>query len=107
MIEYSTPKIVANPAEQDVQLTREQLWQAMVWKARFPTLFVAPIKECKILEEFGDGLLRELVHEDKVGREIIQERIFFEPMNQVTFLRLKGGVQGGSSTTSRPTMTVS
>lgn len=94
MIEYSTPKILANPVDQDVQLTREQLWQAMLWKARYPTLFVAPIKQCTVLEEFDDGLLRELVHQDSVGTDIIHERIFLEPMSRVTFLRLKGGVQG-------------
>jgi len=94
MIEYSTPKIPANSPEQDVQLSRQQLWQAMVWKARYPTLFVAPIKECTVLEEFEDGLLRELVHQDKVGTELIQERIFLRPMTRVTFLRLSGSVHG-------------
>ena len=94
MIEYSTPKIVANPAGSDVQLTREQLWQSLMWKVEYPTLFVPPIKDCTVLQTFDDGILREILHRDSVGEELIQERIFIEPMHTITFLRMNGTVYG-------------
>lgn len=94
MIQHSTPKIVANPPGEGIHLTREQLWQAMLWKARYPTLFVAPITAAEVLEEYSDGLLREIIHSDSKGTEVIQERIFFAPMELVTFLRLTGKVHG-------------
>ena len=94
MIEYSTPKIAANPAGIDVQLTREQLWQSLMWKVEYPTLFVPPIKDCTVLATFDDGVLREILHRDSVGEELIQERIFIEPMERITFLRMNGTVYG-------------
>ena len=92
MIEYSTPRILANPPEVETSLSREQLWQALVWKGEFPTLFIAPAKECTILERMADGFLRAVVFVD--DPEPIQERVFLEPMNRVTFLRLNGPVLG-------------
>lgn len=95
MIEYSTPAIPANPQDQAVRLSHEQLWRALVWKAEFPTLFIAPVKQCQILERLPDGFLREIaVHGGPGGTENIQERIFLEPMTRVTFLRLNSSVLG-------------
>ena len=95
MIEYSTPRITANPAGQDVRLSREQIWRAFEWKAEFPTLFVKPIKQAYVLETFDDGILREIVHEEPGGEpEILHERVFYQPMERMTFLRLNGRVLG-------------
>ena len=95
MFEKSTPPILANPADQDVQLTREQLYQGLVWKGQYPTLFVAPILECTILETFDDGFLREILHRNPDGNtEVLRERVFLDPGNSVTFLRLNGSVLG-------------
>lgn len=95
MIEYLTPAVIANPPDADIQLTHEQLWQALVWKAKYAQLFVAPIKECRVLETYEDGFLREALIENKDGStEAIQERIFLDPMRTVTFLRLNGGAYG-------------
>jgi acetylaranotin biosynthesis cluster protein L len=95
VIEYSTPKITANPAGQDVRLSREQIWRAFEWKAEFPTLFVKPIKQARVLETFDDGILREIVHEDPGAEpEVLHERVFYEPMERMTFLRLNGRVLG-------------
>lgn len=94
MIEASTPPVLANPEGKDVILSREQIWQALVWKAEFAHLFVAPIKKCRVIERFEDGFLREIVHEDSQGLEILQERIFLNPLISVTFLRLNGSVPG-------------
>lgn len=95
MIEHSTPTVIANPDDEDVRLSREQLWQGLVWKAKYAQLFVAPIRECRILETFDDGFLREVVIQmGDNPQEVIQERVFLEPMERVTFLRLNGSVYG-------------
>lgn len=95
MIEYSTRRIPANPAGDDVRLSREQIWRAFEWKAEFPTLFVKPIKQARVLETFDDGILREIVHEDPGAKpEVLHERVFYEPMERMTFLRLNGRILG-------------
>ena len=95
MIEYSTPKILANPPGEDIRLSREQIWHAFEWKAEYPTLFVKPIKQARVLETFDDGILREIVHEDPDAEpEVLHERVFYEPMERMTFLRLNGRVLG-------------
>jgi hypothetical protein len=95
MIEYMTPPVEANPDGVDIHLSREQLWQALIWKGEFAHLFVAPISECNVLERFDDGFLREIVAQ-LPGRaeERIQERLFLDPMRRITFLRLNGEVYG-------------
>jgi|tagenome__1003787_1003787.scaffolds.fasta_scaffold20938556_3 hypothetical protein len=94
MIEYSTPAIPANDGSSDVHLHRAQIWRGLRWKAEFPTLFVRPIKECRVLETYPDGLLREILHEDDLGTEWLQERIFFHDDRAMTFLRMNGRVHG-------------
>jgi acetylaranotin biosynthesis cluster protein L len=94
MIEFSTPAIPANPEGQDVKLTRAQIWQGLLWKGEYPTLFVKPILEARIVETYADGFLREILHQDDVGTEWLQERIFLEPMHRMTFLRMNGRVHG-------------
>jgi Domain of unknown function (DUF1857) len=95
VIEYSTPRIPANPPGEEVELTREQIWQALLWKSEYPTLFVKPIQQARLLERLGDGILREIVHQDPGGEsEIIRERVFYTPMDAMTFLRLNGRVLG-------------
>lgn len=94
MIEFSTPQIVANPPDSDVRLTREQLWQSLMWKVEYPSLFVPPIKACTVLKTFPDGVLREILHQDSVGQELIQERVFLAPREEVRFLRMNGTVYG-------------
>lgn len=95
MIEYSTPKINANSDGQDIVLSRDQIWQALEWKAEFPTLFVKPIQEARVLERFDDGILREIIHQDPGAEpEMLHERVFYVPKEQMTFLRLNGRVLG-------------
>jgi hypothetical protein len=94
MIEYSTPAIPANDGSSRMHLNRAQIWQGLRWKAEFPTLFVRPIKECRVLETYPDGLLREILHEDDLGTEWLQERIFFDDDRAMTFLRMNGRVHG-------------
>lgn len=94
MIEASTPRVPANPDGADVTLSKEEIWQALIWKAEYAQLFVKPIIDCRVLERFDDGFLREIVHEDSQGRDLLYERIFLVPRKTVTFLRLNGPVYG-------------
>lgn len=94
MIEASTPRLPANPPGSDVTLTQHHIWQALVWKAEFADLFVKQIKECRVLERFDDGFLREIHHEDSQGDDVLHERVFLDPERTVTFLRLNGPVAG-------------
>lgn len=94
MIEYSTPAIPANTDTTDVHLDRAQIWQGLMWKADFPTLFVKPIRDCRIVATYPDGLLREILHTDDLGTEWIHERIFLQPGHVMTFLRMNGRVHG-------------
>src|SRR5699024_9077060 len=87
-------RVQANPTGSDVTLTEADIWQALVWKAEFAHLFVKPIRECRILERFDDGFLREILHEDSQGKDVLYERVFLVPGESVTFLRLNGPVYG-------------
>ena len=95
MIEYMTPPIEANPDGVEIAFSREELWQALMWKGEFANLFVEPIVECNVLERFDDGFHRQIVVETPDGsRETVEERLFVEPQRKVTFLRLGGPVYG-------------
>lgn len=95
MIELSTDRVPLNPPGSDVQLTRDDAWRGLMWKAETPMPFVEPIVDCTILERFGDGFLREIMHLTPEGvAEPIQERIILDPQKTVTFLRLSGSAIG-------------
>jgi hypothetical protein len=95
MIEYITPPVAANPEGEALQLNRDQLWQALMWKGEFAHLFVAPIVECNVIERFEDGFYRSIVVANPDGsRDTMQERIITEPGRKMTFLRLDGPVYG-------------
>jgi hypothetical protein len=95
MIEYMTPSIAANPPGEEIVLDQAQLWQGLLWKAEFAQLFVKPILDCRVIERFDDGILREIDHETSPElTEVLYERIFYEPQTKMTFLRLNGSVLG-------------
>lgn len=92
----STDLVPVNPPGVDVQLTRDDAWRGLMWKAEVPMPFVVPIVDCVVLERFDDGFLREISHLTPTGEpEPIQERILLDsPGNTVTFLRLTGSAVG-------------
>ena len=95
MIEGVTPAVGVNPPGEDVAISREQLWQGLIWKAEFPTLFIKPVISSAVLERFEDGIFRGAVH--RLGEErseLIRERVFYEPSDRMVFLRLSGNVPG-------------
>lgn len=95
MIDMSTPRIPVNPPGAAVELTREDVWRGLMWKAEVPMPFVEPIVACEILERFDDGFLREIEHLMPVGgSEPIQERIILDEPRSVIFIRLSGSAPG-------------
>ena len=95
MIDLSTPPIRVNPPDVSVQLTRDDVWRGLMWKAEIPMPFVDPIVSCEILERFDDGFLREIQHRTPDGgTEPIQERVILDPMSTVTFIRISGSAPG-------------
>ncbi|KAI0785431.1 hypothetical protein BC629DRAFT_1517054 [Irpex lacteus] len=49
-----------NPPSATPKLTRAQVWEGLVHKARDPIKYVPGIETCKVLEENADGLTREV-----------------------------------------------
>ncbi|MEV4439184.1 AtaL-like protein [Streptomyces sp. NPDC049577] len=57
------------------QVTREQLWRVLVDKAENPVAYVPAITECRVLERYPDGILREA----KRGERLLVQRVTYEP----------------------------
>lgn len=49
-----------NPPSATPKLTRAQVWEGLVHKARDPVKYVPGIETCNVLEENADGLTREV-----------------------------------------------
>ena len=53
-----------NPAGEATSVNRGQMWKGLVMKAEDAVPFVPAMKECRIVERYDDGFLRE-VHLDR------------------------------------------
>jgi hypothetical protein len=73
-----------NPAGETIRISREQMWKGLVMKAEDAVPFVPAMKECRIVQRFEDGFLREVHLRGKVMRE----RIVFTPDVEVYFERV-------------------
>lgn len=94
MIEMSTDQLPVPPGA-DLQLTRDDVWRGLVWKAEVPMAFAVQIVDCVILQRFDDGFLREIQSLTPTGEvERAQERIIMAPQESMTFLRLSGSSVG-------------
>ena len=76
LIEINDPQ---NPSVE--VLTRTQLWHGLVLRAEKPTLFMAHLDQCTILERTPNGLSREL----RYGELVIRDRVSFLPQEQVLY----------------------
>lgn len=72
-----------NPPGETLRLTKEQVYEGLVLKAREPTRFVSIISASNILSEHATGLLREVHFKEKP--EPVHEKVFMFPPGQVTF----------------------
>lgn len=73
-----------NAAGEAAPINRAQMWKGLVMKAEDAAPFVPAMKECRILERYDDGFLRE-VHLRGV---VMRERIVFTPDVEVYFERV-------------------
>lgn len=93
MIDLSHSMLINSP-EESLRLSRDDVWQGLMWKAEAPMPFVPAILDCEVIETYDDGFLREILHIGPGDPEKIQERVFLDPKRSVTFVRLNGSVGG-------------
>jgi hypothetical protein len=79
-----------NPPGTTVQISREQMWQGLVSKAEYAVPFVPAMEDCRVIERFNDGFIREI----KLRGTTMRERIIFTPDVEVYFERVDP-VNGG------------
>ncbi len=79
-----------NPDGETVTINREQMWKGLVMKAEYAVPFVPAMEDCKIIERYPDGFLREI----HLRGTVMRERIIFTPEVQVYFKRIDP-VDGG------------
>jgi hypothetical protein len=83
-------RVKANPPGEDVQLTREDIWKGLVAKAENALPFVPAMTYCEVTARTADTIEREI----EFRGERFGERITFDPMNEVEFVRTSGSVLG-------------
>jgi hypothetical protein len=87
----SVSKVVpVNPPDEDVVLTREDVWKGLVLKAENALPFVPAMTMCEVKEQTETMIVREI----EFRGERFGERITFDPQRQVTFVRTSGSVLG-------------
>ena len=73
-----------NPPGAAPALTQEQMWLGLVMKAENALPFVKAMEDCRVLERYTDGFLREI----KLRGVRMTERITFAPPVEVLFERV-------------------
>jgi len=88
---YSTATVPVNP-EGELSLTRDQLWQGLVLKARDAKLFLPPgvCTKCDVVVDGDEVIIREATI---MGADLA-EIITFEPQTKVCFHQFKGPREG-------------
>ncbi|CAO4153297.1 DUF1857 domain-containing protein [Methylorubrum thiocyanatum] len=88
---YSTATVTVNP-EGEIPLSRAQVWQGLVLKARDARQFLPPglCTRCDVVEESATHLVREAT----IGGVDLREIIAFEPEGKVTFFQATGPREG-------------
>lgn len=88
---YSTATVPVNP-EGEEPLTRKQIWEGLVLKARDARLFLPPgfCTKCDVVDE-GDGYI---VREANILNDDLREIITFEQDRKVTFFQAGGPREG-------------
>ena len=88
---YSTATVPVNP-EGATPLTRAQVWNGLVLKARDARLFLPPnlCTRCEVVEESATHIVREAT----IAGDGLREIIAFEPETKVTFFQATGPREG-------------
>jgi hypothetical protein len=82
--------VPVNPPEEEVVLTREDIWKGLVLKAENALPFVPAMTMCEVKTRTESTIEREI----EFRGERFGERITFDPQNQVKFVRTSGSVLG-------------
>ncbi|MFB6415980.1 MULTISPECIES: SRPBCC family protein [Bradyrhizobium] len=88
---YSTATVPVN-RQGATLLTRAQVWQGLVLKARDARLFLPPdlCTRCEVVEESATHIVREAT----IAGSDLREIITFEPERKVTFFQATGPREG-------------
>ncbi len=88
---YSTATVPVNP-DGEAPLTRDQIWQGLVLKARDARLFLPPgaCTKCDVVGE-GDGYI---VREATIMGDDLSEIVTFEPQSKVSFHQFRSPREG-------------
>jgi hypothetical protein len=88
---YSTATVPVNP-EGETPLTRAQVWNGLVLKARDARLFLPPnlCTRCDVVGESPTHIVREAT----IAGDDLREIIAFEPERKVTFFQAAGPREG-------------
>ena len=73
-----------NPPGETIVVNRQQMWKGLVQKAEYAVPFVPAMEDCRVLERFDDGFIREI----HLRGTVMRERIVFTPDVQVHFTRI-------------------
>ncbi len=80
----------AGLADGEPRLSRDQVWEGLMMKARDAKPFVHMMTVCDVVKEWDGGLDRDIVfHDMPMG-----ERLLFYPKEKIVFLRTKGVEMG-------------
>jgi hypothetical protein len=74
----------------DPVLTRDQVWEGLMMKARDAKPFVHLMTECTVTKELPDGIERDIVFRGMA----LTERLVYTPKQKVEFIRTKGVEMG-------------
>ena len=88
---YSTVTVSVNP-QGERPLTRSQVWEGLVLKARDARLFLPPgvCTRCEVVQESATHIVREAT----IAGDDLREIITFEPQSKVTFFQATGPREG-------------
>jgi hypothetical protein len=64
--------LITDSAVSQDKITYESLWDTLLKKAEYPIDYVPDITDCRVVERYPDGFLRESV---LFGKEIVRERV--------------------------------
>ena len=82
--------IPINSPDESIVLNRSQVWYGLGLKAANAVPFVPSITECRVLEEWNGGMLREVVH----AGERLKEAITQIPERVIHFRRISDKTPG-------------
>ncbi|MCB1894446.1 MAG: DUF1857 family protein [Zoogloeaceae bacterium] len=82
---------LGNPAVAD--LTREEVWFGLLYRAEDPAAFLPGLDQCRIVERSD----RELVRDLDFGATTVRDRVTFEPLEWMCFEIEPGAEHAGGS----------